>query len=496
MPTMRATDFKTIADTALIAPRGLECVFEYKGLTLNDRRWPDHYRLTRVTGLDDSDVRDSREPNPDADGETPFGSRYGGRTIGLTGYVQAGNLNYMRHMWAQLKAAVDDLTEDDLLLRWMDWRDDFEGGSSAAVMQDYVVDLGSGLAVSNGQIVPSSTGLKTLYMPYRTYVDGWAEVKFTTGASVTTHESMIRLRRKTDTDYLAIGARNTSTQFGIFTVIGGTLAAKTTVSQALSTATTYWIRAKVEGNVVTAELWNTDPALGGTALQTVTHTLTSTDITALGTGITGNMGLRINPGGTDWRYEYVDFRGMNVGDFMVPDCQKFAKVEGDESFDGLYYRKAFMISLRSSSAVLLSRMPTSISGAVATAALTFPGGGTGIPFPGSGGLVFGVTLGTAKNLGYSRTHANVLLTGPLTNPAVINLTNGRRVVISGSLLTGESLTIDSRLRTVVDGLGNNRYDLTGPENDWLLLEKGDNVIATGADAIGGNATVSWRHAGR
>ena len=164
--------------------------------------------------------------------------------------------------------------------------------------------------------------------------------------------------------------------------------------------------------------------------------------------------------------------------------------------DHFYHRALDMISLRSSSAVLLSRMPTSISGAVATAALTFPGGGTGIPFPGSGGLVFGVTLGTAKNLGYSRTHANVLLTGPLTNPAVINLTNGRRVVISGSLLTGESLTIDSRLRTVVDGLGNNRYDLTGPENDWLLLEKGDNVIATGADAIGGNATVSWRHAGR
>ena len=495
MPTMRADTFKTIADTALIAPRGLECVFEYKGLLLNDRRYPDHYRLTNVTGLDDADVRDSREANPDADGETPFGSRYGGRTIGLQGFIQAGNLNYLRYMWAQLKAATDDLTEDDLLLRWMDWRDDFND-TSALVMQDYVVDSGTGLSIVSNQLAPSSTALKTLYMPYRTYVDGWAEMKVTTGASVASHQTFLRLRRKADTDYLAIGARSTSTQFGIFTVLGGTVTAKTTVSQALSTATTYWIRGRVEGNVVTAQIWNTDPALGGSPLQTVTHTLTSTDITALGAAITGNSGLHLTPGGTDWRYDYVDFRGLNVGDFMVPDCQKFAKIEGSEQFDGLYYRKPFMLTLRSSSAVLLSRMEASLSGAVAAAALTFPGGGTGIPFPGSGGLVFGVSLGTATNLGYSRTLANVLLTGPLTNPAVVNLTNGRRVVIAGSLLTGESLTIDSRLRTVVDGLGANRYDLTGAENDWLLLEKGANVIATGADAIGGNVTVSWRHAAR
>ena len=496
--SIRGALFGTVPAGSLLAPRGLECIFEYNGLVMNDRRWIDQYRITRVTGLDDADVRDNRESNPDRDGETAGRSLYGGRTISITGYVQAGNLDYLRYMWAQFKAATDNLFEKDLLLRWYDWNDEFLGDSSALVLNDYSFDTGSGtISAVSGELVPADVTAKILYAKHRRYADSWQTFRFRTGASVASHESFATLRRKDGSNYLAVGARSTSTQFGVFTVLAGSLTAKTTVSQALSTNTTYWVRARVEGNVVTAQLFNTDPnVVGATPVQTVTHTLTAGDATALGTGIVGTQGIRITPGGTDWRYHSVDMRALNPGDMVIPSCRKFAKVEGDESWDGMNYRRPFMLTLRSSSPVMLSRMDSSFSGAFALAQLVFPGGGGGLTFPASGGLVFGGTFGTLTNLGYSPTSPVVRFTGPVSNPVVVNLQNGTRVGITGSIASGEWLEADCSKRRIVDNTGADRYDRRGLYTNWLMLEGGANSVVTGADAATGTCTVTWRHATR
>src|SRR4051812_30414965 len=51
-------------------PRGLEVVFEYNGLRFHDRHVRDCYFVTEIAGLDDSELRDSREANPSDHGET------------------------------------------------------------------------------------------------------------------------------------------------------------------------------------------------------------------------------------------------------------------------------------------------------------------------------------------------------------------------------------------------------------------------------------------
>jgi len=93
-------------------PTGIESVFEYNGIFLNVREWIDTYLVTTIGGLDDADVRDSRELNPGYHGETPFPGFYGGRTITLTGKVYAHTLFKLRDMQQGLRQAFADLSQE------------------------------------------------------------------------------------------------------------------------------------------------------------------------------------------------------------------------------------------------------------------------------------------------------------------------------------------------------------------------------------------------
>lgn len=106
-----------IADPTAFPP-GLEARVEFNGLILNNLATIDKYRVTRIEGLADADIRDTRELNPSSHGETPFDSLYGGRTITLQGRVEAYTLNKLRAMQQALRTAFLDLdTEKPLVFR-------------------------------------------------------------------------------------------------------------------------------------------------------------------------------------------------------------------------------------------------------------------------------------------------------------------------------------------------------------------------------------------
>lgn len=93
-------------------PRGVEAVFEYNGLYLNVRDWIDTYLVTNIDGFDDGDVRDTRDLNPGQHGETPGQALYGGRTIVLSGKIQAKTLWKLRDMQAALRLAFSDISQE------------------------------------------------------------------------------------------------------------------------------------------------------------------------------------------------------------------------------------------------------------------------------------------------------------------------------------------------------------------------------------------------
>jgi hypothetical protein len=108
----------TLADmgSGYSVPGGIESIFEYNGLLLNDRSTVDRYRVREVEGLWDADVRDAREANPSDHGETDYESFYGGRTIAMRVRIEAHTLRKLRDMQQAFRTAFLDLQEKPLYI--------------------------------------------------------------------------------------------------------------------------------------------------------------------------------------------------------------------------------------------------------------------------------------------------------------------------------------------------------------------------------------------
>lgn len=228
------------------------------------------------------------------------------------------------YRWAQFSGAQSMIVDLSFpvrpLVEWdpMSIIDDFSVDSTG----DYTFDTGSGtLAVSSGQLAPSSIVSKRLYHSARgyTYTDAEVTLKFTTGSSVATHEKFIMLRRLDASNYLMGGFTSGGNTFGIYTVTAGTPSLKASSVVALSTATTYWVRFRCKANVLTVEYFTAEPIVGNAATGTVTHTLAGADATAFGAGIAGNVGLRLLPGDTNERYD--NFRVEPFANLTVNTAQ-------------------------------------------------------------------------------------------------------------------------------------------------------------------------------
>lgn len=74
---------------------------------------------------------------------------------------------------------------------------------------------------------------------------------------------------------------------------GSTTTLKEGVSMTFSANTDYWFRFKAEGDVLTGEWYNEDPAKGASPVATITHTLTGGDIAKFGTGVVGKHLYRV-----------------------------------------------------------------------------------------------------------------------------------------------------------------------------------------------------------
>jgi hypothetical protein len=190
-----------------------------------------------------------------------------------------------------------------------DISDDFATNS----LGDYLFDTGAGtLSVSGGQLVPSTIAtekrLTHAASPYD-LTDSWTTLKYTTGAAVSGASARTGLvaRRLDPTNWLMCQVNHASASHyvelykfddGSFTKLGGN---SSTFSLAPNTA--YWLRLRVEGSVLIAEHWTTEPSPEGSPAASVTHTLVGADIGQFGAGVAGRNGMRLLAQATDWRYD-------------------------------------------------------------------------------------------------------------------------------------------------------------------------------------------------
>lgn len=99
------------------------------------------------------------------------------------------------------------------------------------------------------------------------------------------------------------------------------------------------------------------------------------------------------------------------------------------------------------------------------------------------------------NSGNRSTPAVMTITGPVTDPRIVNDTDGKTLIFLITLGAGETLVIDLSNRTVLlNGVTNRRDSLQN--TDWFLFRPGSTFIRFGGASGSGTLTISYRNAWR
>lgn len=344
---------QAVIGTGLSVPSGIDMPISFNGLILNNRQWIDTYVVQKIAGLSDATIRDDRENNPDADGETYFEAYYGGKTFTLSGYIRCFNLAKLDDMEQALRAAFhnikveqpmvfhhrnpqgvaqimckkgaelvcdDEQTTENYFRRdfmitmkasnpriqaktetlvesVLGWADQFEFDS-----RNKYTKTGDGMSVAGGYLVPSNSNAN-LYIRDESVlvpnVKSLVEVKSGTGGTpLNSMDLRIILRRKDANNY--VYAKWTGTGgISIEGVVAGvtTTLASTSNSGITNTASTnYWFEFSASANVLNARVYiDGDPRdlhpVGG-VLKQISHTIADpTQAAAFGETVRGQQGV-------------------------------------------------------------------------------------------------------------------------------------------------------------------------------------------------------------
>jgi hypothetical protein len=122
--------------------------------------------------------------------------------------------------------------------------------------------------------------------------------------------------------------------------------------------------------------------------------------------------------------------------------------------------------------------------------------GTGATFPWTFPLTFGGALSggsvTATNEGEFPAPWAAVITGPVTDPRLENVTTGQTVGFTGSVAGGETLEIDSESRSVLLNGTASRYSWLTAGSQWFDLTPGANEIRLAGSSGSGTLTLTFR----
>ena len=100
---------------------------------------------------------------------------------------------------------------------------------------------------------------------------------------------------------------------------------------------------------------------------------------------------------------------------------------------------------------------------------------------------------THTNMGSAPATAMVItLDGPLSNPVLKNRNNGIWIQYVGTIANGESIVLDTKHFTCLQGEGNMISIVKhGGDAYWMILDAGSNSMELETDVIGGKITLSY-----
>lgn len=165
---------------------------------------------------------------------------------------------------------------------------------------DWTKLTGNGSSSVSGGVLTSATTTGATYYEHtglllrRADVQVTAKVRWNT-TLVNAREAIVVLKSIDATNRLAVSAYSNGAGAGtlqIFTTIAGSSVATSTAITTLAVDTWYWIRGRIQGNVVTVEWFTSEPTPMMTPTHTTTYTLPTTGASALlGASVSAKQGV-------------------------------------------------------------------------------------------------------------------------------------------------------------------------------------------------------------
>lgn len=475
---------------------GVQAFIEYNGLVMNDRYQSDRIRITKITGLDDADLTDAREDIPGDHGETAYDAFYRGRTFVMSGRIEAGSLGVLKRMERDVKSAFAPLVESPMKFRWFDITDTFDDPQT---LQNYTWVQDTFQAGSTGGIQPSGGVLRWASPSTGGFLRTadkrlWGDVQVTARViigSIGDGTQFYVTPACADHNNYVMCSLTSSLGAGapvlmLSTIIGGTLVNVQTLNPStLSQGQSVWLRGKKEGDLVTVELWLTQPIDTAIPNYSMSMWLNGSDADLLGDQVLSNVGFGSRfQGSQNWALDDFKIRSLYPGDvsFMARKMPNGLSIP--DSQDSTSFNRNLQITMRASKSFAESTTQMrSLSFTPST--LISPTLGFGFPlrFPlsfrslVSGPEVAANTFVTLSNRGQVATRPIIYIYGATGPFEIINLQNDLQINWSGSLADGGYLIFDCRKRTLVDSNGNNMMKFFSSSSPvWMQLEPGPNDI--------------------
>jgi hypothetical protein len=485
--------YPSFADTIALGSHSL--IF-YNGLILNDRSRPDRYKVEDVDGLGGADIRDSRTPRPAAHGEIPYDSFFSGQTLTLSGKIEAGSLQQLTYMEAQLRAAFGNLVESPMKFNWWDVKDDFYDSQASAFWWKTLI--GSSFTTNNGLLSINNAEETILYHGKRAYNDYRAIIEIRPQTSKAAGKAGLAVAMTASNSYIrAFLERNTITKkievkFQSVTPTGMTEGLGLGISEEKENfSDRYFLEVAQSGNKIRLALYVEDPSetlypkFGGTATG---HENTISGVTAerFGEGISGYVGIFCtNP---EMQVGLVKIEGIYPGDFVVPVRSiTTPMIKGAQQTSVDKFKQEFQVAVRASDPHLVG--PVRLEQELQLQKIE---------------AEYWSVAQTVMNKGNWESRPILVFRGSIAaGSQLLNLETGEYFEFNESVQIGESggeqiqfIEVDCANFTIVDQLGNNRFSIFAPASNFITLIPGPNRLVFLNPALtGGTASckVLWKH---
>lgn len=499
---------------------GVQAFIEYNGLVLNDRHQADLIRVSGITGLDDAEVRDSRESRPGESGEYAYESLYGGRALVLNGFVEAGSLAALGTLSRNLKAAFAPLVEAPLKFRWFDIYDPFDDPNTILEYNplakvsipggNYSPLIGSlsSLKVENG-LLSWKEAAKVFFIrtvEARTFCDSQMTMKCTVGEKDSSYIGFLPCCKNSENYILLkyeenVGSPNLSISSVNANVETSLVSKEITSSLRPVVGQSFWLRGRKVGNILTIEYWLNMPTLTTFPSFSVSITLSGEDEENYGDGVLSEVGVAGNQKNAEWSFDELKIESIYPGDVQF-NARKINFSMKDEQTSLTKFKRPFQITMKtsdyrafSSTQIYESIVPTNITGSSSLGRsypreypLTYK-------FFTSSSFPLESNLLNINNRGSVFVEPILYLYGPGENILIENLTNDLAIEWLGVIKENDYLIFNCREKTIVNSVGANYMEPLVATSEFIRLEPmwNDLYIQGSGFTVNSKFTVVTRH---